>query len=82
MPPTHGKAARLVYAAALACALLLAAVLSQLLRAAQSCGCEQTFMYTSYTDVPLQDRRWAQHRYKLKLYREMAMPQQGECVSE
>lgn len=67
-----------VYALVLAAALLLFGALTSLLDKAQSCGCEQTYMYTSYTEVPVLDPYWSKHRYRLMLYREMANPRQGE----
>jgi hypothetical protein len=67
-----------VYALVVAAALLLFAALTSLLDKAQSCGCEQTYMYTSYTEVPVLDPIWSNHRYRLMLYREMANPRQGE----
>ena len=69
-----------VYLLVLASGLLLAGALTSLLRKAQSCGCEQTYMYTSYVQVPVLDPRWSQHRYKLRLYRETANPRQGRGV--
>jgi hypothetical protein len=67
-----------VYALVLAAAVLLFAALTSLLDKAHSCGCEQTYMFTSYTEVPVLDPVWCSHRYRLMLYREMAHPRQGE----
>jgi hypothetical protein len=53
-----------VYALVLCAAVLLLAVLTSLLHRAQSCGCEQTYMYSSYTDVPVLDPKWSHHRYR------------------
>lgn len=64
----------------LASALLLCGALTRLLSRAQSCGCEQTYMYTSYTEVPVLDPAWSRHRYRLRLYRELAHPKQGEAL--
>lgn len=64
--------------AVLLTAIVLLASLTTLLRNAQSCACEQTYMYTSYTEVPVLDSRWSKHRYKLRLYRETAYAKQGE----
>lgn len=69
---------RLVVVAALAGAVVLAAV-GSLLRNAQACGCEQSYMYTSYTEIPMLDAAWARHRYKLRLYRETGYAPQGVC---
>lgn len=67
-----------LYWAMLLTAIALLASLTSLLRDAQSCACEQTYMYTSYTEIPVLDPRWSKHRYKLRLYRETAFAQQGE----
>lgn len=84
MGPSHsssrmGSNARLTGLLVLGAALLLGAVLTRLLRASQSCGCEQSYMYSSYSHVPLLDPAWAGHRYRLVLYREVASPRQGVC---
>jgi len=71
------RSSRAIALLVLASAALLVAVLTSLLHKAQSCGCEQTYMYSSYTEVPVLDPAWSQHRYKLRLYRETAHPQQG-----
>lgn len=73
-------------AAALAVAALGLAVLvtagTRLLQRAQGTGCEQTYSYPSYVDVPLLDDAWTGHRYRLRLYREAAGSRapQGVCV--
>eukprot|EP00879_Flechtneria_rotunda_P005600 GHRR01005895.1.p1 GENE.GHRR01005895.1~~GHRR01005895.1.p1 ORF type:complete len:2085 (+),score=824.97 GHRR01005895.1:229-6483(+) len=68
---------RALHVVAVVTLLLLLASLSSLLRNAQSCACEQTYMYTSYIEVPVLDPRWANHRYKLRLYREAGFVKQG-----
>jgi len=68
---------RTLYGTVLLVAAVLFLALSRLLRNAQTCACEQTYMYSSYTEVPSFDPRWARHRYKLKLYRETAFSKQG-----
>jgi hypothetical protein len=77
-PSLTSSSARLTALLVLGAGLLLAAVLTRLLAASQSCGCEQSYMYSSYSPVPLLDPGWAGHRYRLVLYREMANPRQGE----
>ncbi|KAF8059109.1 BST1 [Scenedesmus sp. PABB004] len=66
----------LAAAAALAGVVLLGA-LGGLLQRAQRCACEQTYMYSSYTPVPLADPAWAGHRYRLLLYRETSFARQA-----
>jgi hypothetical protein len=68
---------RTLYCTVLLVAAVLFLALSRLLRNAQTCACEQTYMYSSYTEVPVLDPRWAMHRYKLRLYRETAFSKQG-----
>lgn len=79
MMALHSSSTR-VYVLVLCVAVLLAGALTSLLRHAQSCGCEQTYMYTSYTEVPVLDPAWSGHRYKLRLYRESYNPRQGARV--
>jgi hypothetical protein len=68
---------RTLYGTVLLVAAVLFLAVSRLLRNAQTCACEQTYMYSSYTEVPVYDPRWGRHRYKLRLYRETAFSKQG-----
>ncbi|KAF6253670.1 PGAP1-like protein-domain-containing protein [Scenedesmus sp. NREL 46B-D3] len=68
---------RTLYGTVLLVAAVLFLAVSRLLRNAQTCACEQTYMYSSYTEVPVLHPRWAKHRYKLRLYRETSFSKQA-----